>query len=483
MMMEPHADRGVVHALQPWCVEQKGCAAGVMVTASHNPKADDGYKLYWANGSQIIPPHDGNIAARIQDNLAPWRVYDPEVDLANPAFASLLEDPTEELTAAYFAKVGGSLCRFRDENRASTLPITYTAMHGVGHAFTSRSFAAFDLPPYIPTEAQLLPDAEFPTVAFPNPEEGKGALKLAMETAEAHNSRLILANDPDADRLAVAEQDPATKQWKIFTGNEIGTLLGHWELEQHLRLHPDADRADLCFVASTVSSKQLRAIAQAEGLGFEETLTGFKWMGNKTDELRRAGKTVLLSFEEAIGFCVGELVKDKDGVCAAAVFAEMAGELSRRGETVAQHLDALNAKYGHFVTRNSYVKCYDPPTIARIFERLRNGGKYWDACGDFAIAAIRDLTTGYDSSQPDHKAVLPVSAATQMITYSFANGCVATLRTSGTEPKLKYYVELAGRVGQSRDEVTRELETQVAQLVELMLQPEANGLERPPADA
>jgi phosphoglucomutase/phosphopentomutase len=453
-----------------------------MVTASHNPKQDNGYKLYWANGAQIISPHDAQIARRILDDLAPWAgagYDDPERVVYGHA---LLEDPTEDVPRAYFRQLRGSLCRFPEENRESALPIVYTAMHGVGHAFTSRSFEAFGLPAYVPTKEQLLPDPEFPTVAFPNPEEGKGALQLAMATAEAHGARLVLANDPDADRLAVAEMDPVTRRWKIFTGNEIGTLLGVWELEQHLRLHPDANRADLYFVASTVSSKALKAVAKAEGLRFEETLTGFKWMGNKTDELRnRDGKTVLLSFEEAIGFCIGDLVKDKDGVCAAAVVAEMAIWLDRHvnGQTLTQRLEELCTRYGHFVTRNGYIKVYDPATVAAIFERLRNGGQYWDACGEYAIESVRDLTTGFDSAQPGNKAVLPVSKSTQMITYTFANGCVATLRTSGTEPKLKFYVELAGRAGQPKADVEREADKQVREIVDRMLEPEKHGLAPP----
>ncbi|KAJ0398713.1 hypothetical protein P43SY_004130 [Pythium insidiosum] len=471
----------VATPLVPFCIERKQCAAGVMVTASHNPKADNGYKVYWANGSQIIPPHDAGIAASILENLAPWAAYD-DAALAALRSSPLVEDPTEEATTAYFANLKATLCRYPADNKATTLKIAYTAMHGVGHAFTSRSFAAFEHQPYVPVTAQLLPDPEFPTVAFPNPEEGKGALQLAMETAEANGARLILANDPDADRLAVAEQDPETKQWKIFTGNEIGVLLGHWELMQHLAQHPDADRKQLYFIASTVSSKMLNAVAQKEGLNFVETLTGFKWMGNKTAELRAEGKTVLFSFEEAIGFCVGDLVKDKDGVCAAAVFAEMAVQLHKQQRTVAQHLTSLYERYGHFVTQNHYVKCYEPAVTARIFERLRNGGKYWTHCGDFEIAHIRDLTTGYDSEQPDHRAVLPVSSSSHMITYKFTNGCVATLRTSGTEPKLKYYVELAGKVGQTREEVTATLARQVEQIVELMLQPTENNLERPAAE-
>ncbi|CAI5735416.1 unnamed protein product [Hyaloperonospora brassicae] len=474
----------VATPLVPFCVEQKGCAAGVMVTASHNPKADNGYKVYWSNGCQIIGPHDEGIANAIAANLAPWRQYDESREQLQQMFPAAMEDPSDELFPRYFGRAGAELCRFPAANAHTTLTIAYTAMHGVGHAFTSRSFAAFQHKEYVPVQAQLLPDPEFPTVVFPNPEEGRGALQLAMETAEASRARLILANDPDADRLAVAERDANSETgWRIFTGNEIGVLLGHWELEQYVRLHPDCDRKQLYFVASTVSSKMLRAVAQKEGLNFVETLTGFKWMGNKTAELRKAGKTVLFSFEEAIGFCVGGLVKDKDGVVAAAVFAEMAVQLeATKKMTVSQHLSALYTRYGHFVTQNHYVKCYDPVKIRAIFARLRNSGKYWDSCGDYAISHVRDLTTGYDSSQPDKRAVLPVSTSTEMITYTFANGCVATLRTSGTEPKLKYYVELAGRVGQSCEEVTAELRRQVEQIVEQMLQPQENGLELAPAD-
>ncbi|KAI9915011.1 hypothetical protein PsorP6_007494 [Peronosclerospora sorghi] len=474
----------VATPLVPFCIEQKGCAAGIMVTASHNPKKDNGYKVYWSNGCQIIPPHDDGIGHEIMTNLAPWRQYDDTLEELKKLFPTLIEDPTEELTKLYFEQARTRLCRYPRINANTLLKIAYTAMHGVGHAFTSRMFTAFELKEYVGVHAQLLPDPDFPTVTFPNPEEGKGALQLAMETAEANGATLILANDPDADRLAVAEQDVSSKSgWRIFTGNEIGLLLGCWELEQYIRQHPNCDRKQLYFIASTVSSKMLRAVAQAEGLNFEETLTGFKWMGNKTAELRNAGKTVLFSFEEAIGFCLGDLVKDKDGVTAAAVFAEMAGYLeTTKRVTVQQHLNALYERYGHFVTQNHYVKCYDSVKIRAIFERLRNGGKYWTHCGDYAITHVRDLTTGYDSSQPDKRAALPTSSSAEMITYTFANGCVATLRTSGTEPKLKYYVELAGRAGQPREETTIELRKQVEQLVELMLQPKENGLELAPLD-
>lgn len=205
-------------------------------------------------------------------------------------------------------------------------------MHGVGHVYAALAFEAFGHPAYVPVDAQVHPDANFPTVPFPNPEEGEGALALAIETANAHACNLILANDPDADRLALAERNPATGQWTIFSGNEIGVMLGHWQWTEYCRQHVDQDddhKTRVVMVASTVSSKMLQAVARKEGFECIETLTGFKWIGTKMHELREnEGKEVLFGYEEAIGFCIGKVVKDKDGISAAAVAIEMANQVS-----------------------------------------------------------------------------------------------------------------------------------------------------------
>lgn len=446
----------------PFCVDRKGCAAGVMVTASHNPKDDNGFKVYWGNGSQIIPPHDSGIAESILESLKPEREF-PEPASLYSEFPELCSDPSAEIQEAYFRTISESLCRFHLQNQAdSRVKITYTAMHGVGDAYTKQAFEAFKLPPYIPVAAQIQPDPEFPTVRFPNPEEGEGALKLAMETAEKSGSTLILANDPDADRLAVAEQQSDGK-WRIFTGNEIGALLAHWQFTQE-RSSKTGER--LAMVASTVSSKLIGAMAAKEGFKFEETLTGFKWIGNKAIELRKQGYKVIFSFEEAIGFCVGSIVNDKDGVCAAAVFAEMANELKRQSRTCAEHLEqAIYRRYGHFVTQNHYIVSPDAAINARIFSRLRNNGNYCFVCGNgkYRVTGVRDLMApGYDSSKKDGRPELPVSPSSQMITLTFANGCVATLRMSGTEPKLKYYTELSG---ESIEQAAQELNTLVEEAI------------------
>lgn len=459
----------------PYGVVKFGGAAGIMVTASHNPKDDNGYKVYWDNGAQIIPPHDKGIQASIEENLEPWQdAWDWTSVVSNP----LYKDPLPEVMQTYFKMLQDEVI-YKDINVQTPLKFTYTPMHGVGYDYMIEAFKACSLPPFIPVKEQIVPDPDFPTVKFPNPEEGKSALDLSIKTANENDSSVILANDPDSDRLAIAEKQPSG-EWKVFTGNETGGLLGWWLWYRYRVQNPHSDASNVYMIASTVSSKILRAIANKEGFNFIETLTGFKWMGNKGYELIHLGKTVLFAFEEAIGFMCGSTVLDKDGISAAVKVAELAAYLQTQGMTLTEQVKKIYEDYGYHVSRNSYFICYDRPTISSMFERLRNYGApntYPTTCGEFAIKDVRDLTTGYDSSFPDKKAVLPVDSETQMITFTFENGCVATLRTSGTEPKVKYYTELCGTPGQS-DWVAldAELEKLVENIIEDFMQPKVNNL-------
>ncbi|GMI24485.1 hypothetical protein TeGR_g11307 [Tetraparma gracilis] len=419
----------VATPLVPFAVAHHGAAAGVMVTASHNPKQDTGYKVYWGNGAQIIPPHDAGIASHITQNLEPWSASFS----SSPPPPSPLLLPTEHLAPLYFEQMRSKLCRRPSSNSSSDSRITYTAMHGVGHDFSRRSFEAFSLPPYIPTLSQQAPDPGFPTVAFPNPEEGEGALAEAILAAESAGSRVIVANDPDADRLAVAERQ-AGGEWRLFTGNEIGAVLGHWQYSRASGSEP------IAMLASTVSSKFLRAVAEKHDFLFEETLTGFKWMGNRSAALRSEGYDVVFAYEEAIGYCVGDLVLDKDGVCAAAVMGEIVGFLRESETTLAEHLAKLYDTYGYFANRNSYVKIHDKGALDSIFSKLRSPA-YPSTLAGFKIKSVRDLTTGFDSAQPDNKATLPSDPSSHFLTLTMESGAVVSLRTSGTEPKLKYYIE------------------------------------------
>nr|CDS23113.1 phosphoglucomutase 2 [Echinococcus granulosus] len=451
-------------------------ACGVMVTASHNPKDDNGYKVYWENGAQILSPHDKGIASAILQSLEPQETSWQYEDVTkNP----LCLDPMPELEDTYMKVQKETICFTEEENGKSDVKFVYTAMHGVGAPAAQRIFHHFGFKHLVLVEEQIKPDPEFPTVKFPNPEEGKSALELAIATANRAGVTVICANDPDADRMAVAEKLPSGN-WKILSGNELATLLGWWMWTNWRKRNPHADLSKVYMIASTVSSKILRAIAQKEGFNFEETLTGFKWIANKAYEIMQKGGEVIFAFEEAIGFMCGTTVLDKDGIGAFSAVCEMTSHLYNQNLSLVKQLDHIFDIYGKHVSNNSYYFCYEPPKIVKMFERLRRmpgGGHYPFACGRFKVTGVRDLTVDYDSSYPDKKARLPVSASSQMITFTFDNGAIVTLRTSGTEPKIKYYSELCGKPGDKRS--MAELEAELAELIGLMVeefyQPKLNG--------
>ncbi|CAG0880611.1 unnamed protein product [Cyprideis torosa] len=482
----------------PYTVTLKRAVCGVMVTASHNPKQDNGYKVYWENGPQIISPHDKGIQMSIEQNLEPWaNAWDLKLFETNK---SLVSDPIEEVLRSYYGQLeGGSLDLAT--NAASDMRITFTPMHGVGQEYMERAFEACQLKPPLRVPEQCDPDPEFSTVRFPNPEEGKSALNLAMKAADAGGSRLIIANDPDSDRTAVAEKEAGS--WRVFTGNEIGSLLGWWMW--HIQVlkrqqNPDKDWPPLekcLMLASTVSSKFLRAMAKREGFQFEETLTGFKWMGNLAYDLQKQGAAYLIfAFEEAIGFLCSNLPLDKDGISGGVRVAELAIYLQREGLTLGQKLNELYCKYGFHTSLNGYFICHEPSRIDAMFHELRNhsdggwkkeaaavGASYPLFCGDHRVTYVRDLTLGFDSSHSNGIPKLPVSKTSHMITFRFDNGCEATIRTSGTEPKVKYYTELCATPDKKDQELLKaELATFVTTLIQEFMQPDKFKFEVPKLD-
>jgi len=467
-----------------------------MVTASHNPKQDNGYKLYWENGCQIIPPQDEYISAAIMQNLAVWEDVrkhlktnacggDDEELIDLSSWSHLLQDPTVVQADDYFNAI-------REYNYSNGKPvlsnekIVYTAMHGVGTPFTYRAIELYGLPKCIGVEEQIQADPEFTTVKYPNPEEGKGALKLAMDKCEKEGAILILANDPDADRLAVAERN-LDGTWRIFNGNEIAMLLADWVWTQYKARHPNEDYSKCVMIASTVSSKILRAMAQHEGFKFDETLTGFKWIGNRADKYIKDGYTFLFGYEVEIGFLVGDCSLDKDGVRAASVFAEMAHYHYKTGHVkrLSEQIENIYQKYGFFAMKTRYFFTPTTDLLHNVMEELRQieDGHYptyvpsiRDSSKRFNIASIRDLTKDYDSAQVNHKPVLPATPTSQMITFTFENGTSATIRNSGTEPKLKWYVETNDK---NKEKAFDLLEEMTPSILEYLLNPKANGLVAP----
>ncbi|KAJ6596470.1 Phosphoglucomutase-2, partial [Pseudolycoriella hygida] len=470
----------------PFTILEKKCLTGVMVTASHNPKEDNGYKVYWGNGAQIISPHDKMIEKFILQNLEPYPSSWNLDILSSP----LLTDPYDEIITNYYEKLRANIPKdiLENYNKTSDFQCVYTAMHGVGFVFVEKAMEAGNLKAVITVKEQSYPDPEFPTVKFPNPEEGASSLELSMKLADSLGVDVILANDPDADRLACAERNKKTNKWKVFTGNELGALLGWWAFECHKQLNPNVNFSDCYTLASTVSSKILKAIANVEGFQFIETLTGFKWMGNISCELMATGKSIVFAFEEAIGFMVTPTVLDKDGVSAACHLASLGSYLRHSNMSFEDKLNEIYNKYGYHFTINSYYICHEPEVISAIFNKIRNRGvgdkettdyNYPTSIldGKYKIESVRDLTTGIDTSQPDNKATLPSSKSSQMITFSFENGVVVTLRTSGTEPKIKYYSEMCGKPQDKNwEELRKILVEMIEAIVEEFLQPHHNKL-------
>ncbi|EIM85880.1 uncharacterized protein STEHIDRAFT_121879 [Stereum hirsutum FP-91666 SS1] len=467
--------KGLVHTpMVPFGVKQLRAACGVMITASHNPKDDNGYKVYWENAVQIIGPHDKGIAAAIRDNLQPrsW-------DAGSIETSELCQDKTDELVQAYCTHVG-SLSVSRSVNSTTDVKFVNTSMHGVGHYFVTKAFKAVGLRPFIPVEEQREPDPDFPTVKFPNPEE-KGALDLAIATASRNDASYVLAQDPDADRFSAAERGP--NGWKIFTGDQLGTIFAGQILEQYKA--SGKPLAKLAMVASTVSSKMIEKMAELEGFRFVECLTGFKFIGNTALDLVKEGYEVPFGYEEAIGFMIGSEIRDKDGVAASVYFAQIVVSLHKQGKTAMSYLRELYDRYGHFQTKNSYFICRQPPVIDRIFARLRNyDGKateekpsYPETIAGLKVTSVCDLTIGYDTSNPpSYKPSLPLSSG-HMIQFKAQNEdgtkIVLTTRTSGTEPKIKYYLE-----GSGKDEriVSQVLEGVVGVLGDEWFEANHNGL-------
>ncbi|XP_009185189.1 glucose 1,6-bisphosphate synthase isoform X2 [Papio anubis] len=469
-------DLTVIQSTQPYAVQKLKAVAGVMITASHNRKEDNGYKVYWETGAQITSPHDKEILKCIEECVEPWNGSwnDNLVDTS-----PLKRDPLQDICRRYMEDLK-KICFYRELNSKTTLKFVHTSFHGVGHDYVQLAFKVFGFKPPIPVPEQKDPDPDFSTVKCPNPEEGESVLELSLRLAEKENARIVLATDPDADRLAAAELQE-NGSWKVFTGNELAALFGWWMFDCWKKNKSrNADVKNVYMLATTVSSKILKAIALKEGFHFEETLPGFKWIGSRIIDLLENGKEVLFAFEESIGFLCGTSVLDKDGVSAAVVVAEMASYLETMNITLKQQLVKVYEKYGYHISKTSYFLCYEPPTIKSIFERLRNFDspkEYPKFCGTFAILHVRDITTGYDSSQPNKKSVLPVSKNSQMITFTFQNGCVATLRTSGTEPKIKYYAEMCASPDQSDTALLEEeLKKLIDALIENFLQPSKNGL-------
>jgi phosphomannomutase len=406
-------------------VTDQRAVAGVMVTASHNPPAYNGYKVYWANGAQIIPPHDDGIAHAIQ--------HAPEADAVPlaPKKDPLVVHFGEDVLRRHLDAVGRLSMR-KDGDRS--FPIVYTPMHGTGNIPTRAVLAEAGFTNVTTVPEQAEPDGAFPTVAFPNPEE-KGALDLAVALAKKLHAPLILANDPDVDRLALAVLDAHGKYVQL-TGNQVGVLLGHYVLTNG----PQGDRLVL---ASLVSSPMLGVIAKDMGVRYEETLTGFKWIANRAMDLEReTGVRFVFGFEEALGYTIGDVVRDKDGIGAALIAAELAAVLHAENKTLLDRLHELARTYGLFVSGQRSLTMPGSDGVQKIegiMTRLR--GAPPARIGAHEVVASGDYQARVKTSKDGTKTPITLPAS-NVLTFDLHGGSRVIARPSGTEPKIKFYFDL-----------------------------------------
>ena len=378
-----------------FAIRRLRCAAGVMVTASHNPARDNGYKVYLGDGSQIVAPADLAISAAIG-------AVDALADVPMGEDWTVLDDSIVE---GYVAAVAGILPPGPRE-----LSMVYTPLHGVGRDLVQAVLQRAGFPPAHAVPAQEQPDPDFPTTVFPNPEE-PGALDLALALAARHSADIVVANDPDADRCAVAV--PGPHGWQMLRGDEVGALLADHLLQ---RGRPGV------YAASIVSSTLLSRMAARCGVPYVETLTGFKWIGRVPD--------LAFGYEEALGYCVApSLVRDKDGISALLMVAEIAASLKSQGRTLLDRLDDIARTYGLHATDQLAVRVDDLTQIREAMARLRTRPP--GRLGGLAVEEVEDLSAGVGGLPP-----------TDGIRLRLADRARVVVRPSGTEPKLKCYFEV-----------------------------------------
>lgn len=422
LLFETHAPTPLV----AFAVKHLGLSAGVMVTASHNPPNDNGYKVYLGGangGSQIVSPADKQIAAHI-DQVA------RDLEFGDMPRETDIEFVADEVRAAYAKSVADAAANLAGGNASATAPaplrITYTAMHGVGWGTVEPLFSAAGFTLDVVAE-QIEPDATFSTVAFPNPEE-PGAMNLAFAKARETGADLIIANDPDADRLAIGLPDATSADgYRRLTGDEVGLILGHAAAVAAAR-----NGRKGAIACSIVSSSALAAVAAKHGLEFKQTLTGFKWIAKV--------RNLIFGYEEALGYAIDPgHTPDKDGISAALAVAMLARELAAQGSSLDKHLTALRAEFGYFANGQVSLRFTDLSEIARLMASLRNNPP---SEIDGVTAKFTDLSEGSADLPP-----------TDGLRFDLGDSRRVIVRPSGTEPKLKCYLQAVGESKSQADEL------------------------------
>ena len=449
-----------------YAVRKLGCIAGINITASHNPPEYNGYKVYWEDGAQITPPHDSGIMAEVKKVTDYAQVKTMAKEEAEKA--GLYVTIGQEVDDAYIEELKKQVIHWDSIREAQKdLTIVYTPLHGTGNIPARRVLKELGFENVYVVPEQELPDGEFPTVSYPNPED-KAAFKLALELAKEKNADLVLATDPDADRLGVYARDSRTGEYMVLTGNMSGCLLADYEIGQRAEKGLPADGA---LIKTIVTSNMADAIAKAYKVKLIEVLTGFKYIGQQILGFEQSGKgTYLFGFEESYGCLIGTHARDKDAIVATMALCEAAAYYKTKGMTLWDAMIAMYEKYGYYkddIKSVSLKGIEGLQKIQEILETLRAGtpeeigGYKVLSARDYKMDTVKNLATGQVTSTG-----LPSS---NVLYYDLTDDAWLCVRPSGTEPKVKFYYGVKGTSLEDADAKSEALGREVLAMIDKML--------------
>ena len=450
-----------------FAVRELGCVAGINITASHNPPEYNGYKVYWEDGAQFTPPHDKGVTEEVLaiEDLSSVKTTDEASAIA----AGKYEVIGKEIDDKYIAQVKAQVVNQKAiDEMQDQIRIVYTPLHGTGNIPARRVMKEIGFTHVYVVPEQELPDGNFPTVSYPNP-EAKEAFELGLKLAKEKDADLVLATDPDADRLGVYVKDAKSGEYIPLTGNMSGSLLCEYVLSQ--KQAEGKIPADGQVVKSIVSTNLIDAVAKAYGAELIEVLTGFKWIGKQILKNETTGTgTYLFGMEESYGCLIGTYARDKDAISATAALCEAAADYKQKGMTLWDAMVAMYEKYGYYKDSVKSIGLSGIEGLAKIqsiMETLRNntpaevGGYKVVSARDYKLDTIRDMETG---------AVKPTGLpASNVLYYDLEDGAWICVRPSGTEPKIKFYFGVKGTSLEDADQKEADLGAAVMAMVDKMM--------------
>ena len=442
-----------------FAVRQLKCCAGVMITASHNPPKYNGYKVYWEDGAQIVPPHDKGIITEVNAIVEFGKIK--TMDKTEAIERGLYNVIGKEMDDKYIETLKNLVLNPEIiKEMQDDITIVYTPLHGAGNVPVQRILKEIGFTHVYVVPEQEQPNGDFPTVSYPNPEDAK-AFKLALELAEKVNADIVLANDPDADRLGIYAKDSATGEYKTFTGNMSGLLIAEYELSQ--KKLQNKIPANGALVKTIVSSNLADSIAKKYDLKLIEVLTGFKYIGEQIKNFEETGSnTYMFGFEESYGCLIGTYARDKDGISAVMALCEAAAFYKKQGYTLCDQMQNIYKKYGFFKeSQISITKegANGAEEIKNLMERMRENIP--ESIGKYKVLEYRDYKKDVKRNMitnEESKTGLPNS---NVLYYVLENDAWCCVRPSGTEPKIKFYVGVKANSEEEAINDLKELEKAV----------------------